>query len=122
MYHSIIIEESLKNKKVFEKYNILKSRFGGGWHMHIVEVSNPEEFIKTIQNAMTTKKPYYFHIYNDKNYLTVVFRDKVFYLDSSDESTFVEAQEYGARKLNIPEEQLDFKPNNFNDEEVWYNK
>lgn len=90
--------------------------------MHIVEVLNPDEFIKTIQNAMVTKKPYYFHIYNNENYLTVVFRDKVFYLDLSNESTLVEAQEYGARKLNIPEEQLDFKPNNFNDEETWYNK
>jgi hypothetical protein len=125
MYHSIIIEESLKNPKVLENYKILRTRFSpkNKWHLHIVEISEPlEKAIKEIQEAMLAEKPYYFHIYNEGRTLIIVFKDKVFYLDPNDESTWREAREYGAKKLDIPPKQLDFIPRRVSEEDDWYNR
>lgn len=122
MYHSIVIRESLKNKSVLDKYRILRTKISERWHMHIIEVLDPEEFIATIQSTMTTSQPYYFHIYNNNNLLIVAFKDKMFKLNSNDKNTWVEAQKYGGEQLGIPGEELDFIPNNFADEEDWYDK
>lgn len=124
-YHSIIIEESLRNPKVFKKYKILRTKFSveKNWHLHIVEIPEPiEETIKKIQKAMLPDKPYYFHIYNQGKTLIVVFKDKVFHLNPSDQSTWREAREYGASQLNIPAEELNFYPSKISEEEDWYIK
>ena len=123
MYHSIIIEESLKNPKALENYKILRMKFSPeeNWHLHIVEISDPERAIKEIQEAMVADRPYYFHIYNERGTLIVVFKDKVFHLNPNDETTWREAREYGAVKLNIPAEQLDFFPRKLSEENIWYN-
>ena len=124
MYHSIIIEESLENPKVLENYKILRTKFSPekNWHLHIVEIPEPEKAIKEIQEAMMTDKPYYFHIYNEGKALIIVFNDKVFYLNPNDQLTWKEARAFGARKLNIPSEQLDFYPTRISEEDSWYNR
>ncbi|MFQ6049780.1 MAG: hypothetical protein ACE5J0_01945 [Candidatus Paceibacterales bacterium] len=125
MYHSIIIEESLKNPKVLENYKILRTKFSPkqNWHLHIVEISEPiEKAIKEIQEAMVADKPYYFHIYDEGKTLIVIFKKKVFYLNPLDQSTWQEAREYGASKLNIPPEQLDFYPTKISEEDSWYSR
>lgn len=122
MHHSIVIEESLKDKSVLDKYKILRTKVGSEWHLHVIEVTDVEEFIKSIQNAMVTDKPYYFHAFDDGNELIIVFREKVFKIDPNDKDTWLEAQKYGGDKLCIPAEQLDFAPSNFADEDTWYNK
>lgn len=122
MYHSIIIEESLKNPEILKNYKIFRTMFSvkANWHLHIVGIS--ESAIKEIQEAMVSDKPYYFHIYDEGKTLIVVFKDKVFYLNPGDESTWQEAREYGGKKLKIPPEQLDFYPTRFSEEDSWCNK
>ena len=130
MYHSIIIEESLRNPEILRSFKILKTKFVAGekpdevpWHMHIVEIPEPiEKNIKRIQEAMVAEKPYYFHIYNEGKTLIVVFKDKVFYLDPNNQSTWQKTRRYGAAKLNIPAEQLDFSPRKISEEDKWYNE
>ena len=123
MYHSVIIEESLKNPEVLDDYKILRTKFSPeeDWHLHIVEIPEPpDKAIKEIQEAMVSERPYYFHIYNEGKTLIVVFKDKFFQLDPSNKSTWQEAQKYGALKLNIPSDQLDFYPSRISEEDDWY--
>lgn len=125
MYHSIIIEESLENSEILKNYTILKTKFKPeeNWHLHIVEIPEPiEKAIKEIQEVMVTDEPYYFHIYNEGKTLIVIFKDKVFHLNPNDESTWQEARGYGAKKLNIPSEELDFFPRKISEEDNWYNR
>lgn len=122
MYHAIVIEESLKDKSILDKYSILRTKVSERWHLHVIEVENPSVFIEDIQNEMVTSLPYYFHLYDDKNDLKVAFKEKSFDLDSKDKTTWIEAQKYGGNKLHIPFDELDFSPNNFSSEDEWYNK
>ena len=124
MYHSIIIEESLEKTDVLKKHKIIKTKFSPeeSWHLHIVEIPSPEKAIKEIQEAMVSEKPYYFHIYDEGETLIVIFKDKVFHLDPNDQSTWKDARAYGASKLNIPAEQLDFYPSRISEEDDWFNR
>ncbi|KPJ57203.1 hypothetical protein AMJ49_01150 [Parcubacteria bacterium DG_74_2] len=125
MYHSIVIEESLKNSEILKKYKILRTKFSArkNWHLHIIEVPEIfEEFIKDIRRALVDDKPYYFHIYNEGNTLIIVFKDKIFDLNLLDKTTWQEAYQYGASKLNIPAEELDFYPSRISEEDDWYNR
>jgi len=124
MYHSIIIEESLKDPKVLEHYKILRTKFSekNNWHLHIIEIPEPEKAIKGIQEAMVGDRPYYFHIYDEGKTLTVIFKDKTFNLNPMDQSTWQSARAFGAGKLNIPEEQLNFYPTKISEEDDWYNR
>lgn len=125
IYHTIIIEESLREPEVLKTCNILRTKFSPkqDWHLHIIEVNEPlEGFIKKIQKTMVANKPYYFHIYDEGKTLLVIFKSKVFHLNPDNESTWQEAREYGGRKLNIPPEQLDFFPSRISEENIWYSR
>lgn len=125
MYHSITIEESLRSPKVLDNYKILRTKFSEkkNWHLHIVKIPEPiERAIKEIQEAMVKNKPYYFHIYDEGKNLIVVFKEEIFRLDPADKSTWQEARAYGASKLNIPTDELNFYPTKISEEEEWYNK
>jgi hypothetical protein len=125
MYHSIVIEESLTNVETFKKFKIIRTKFSTkeNWHLHIVKVDGfIEEFISTIQSTMVSDRPFYFHCYDEGNTLRVIFKDKIFDINPNDKSTWKEVSTYGARKLNIPTDQLDFYPSRISEEEDWYNK
>ncbi len=124
MFHSIIIEESLKNHEVLKNYKIIRTKFSAeeNWHLHIIEVPDAKSAINEIQEAMVAGVPYYFHIYDEGETLIIVFKYKVFELNPNDESTWQEAREYGAEKLNIPLEQLDFYPSKISEEDNWYDR
>lgn len=66
---------------------------------------------------MKGDEPWYAHLYNDKK-LIVVFKNKVFSVKPH-LSFWKPILEYG-KKLNIPEEQLDFWPNRFQDEKHYF--
>lgn len=123
MYHSIIIKESLKNPQVLNNYKIIRIKFSPkqNWHLHIVEIPEPvEKAIKEIQEAMVTDRPYYFHIYDEGKTLTVIFKNKIFDINPVNELTWKETREYGASRLKIPPEQLDFYPTKISEEDDWY--
>lgn len=88
-----------------------------------MEIPDPiEKVIEEIQEAMVSDKPYYFHIYDEGKTFIIIFKDKIFYLNPIDQSTWQEARAYGARKLNIPMEELDFYPTKISEEDIWYNR
>lgn len=124
MYHSIIIEESLQKPEILKKYKILRTKFSkkSNWHLHIIEIPEPEKAIKEIQLALIKDKPFYFHIFDEGKTLIVVFKDRVFYLNPDDENSWKDARTFGAAKLNIPQEQLDFYPTKISLEDDWYIK
>lgn len=118
-YHAVVIEQSLKDKSVLGDFSIIDTKHSDNWDLDILEINNIEDAIKIIQPAMVSDKPYYWHIYDDNNTLVVVFKNMLFHLDPKDMSTWDEAQEYGAKLLNIPADQLDFYPTKFSDESTW---
>lgn len=118
-YHAIVIEQSLRNKKVLDSFKILHTKHSGDWDLHILEIEDTNKAIKIIQPVMVKDKNYYWHIYNDDSELIIVFNKKVFRLDPKDQSTWKDAQEYGAKELNIIPDQLDFYPTKFKDESNW---
>ena len=125
MYHSIIIKESLEKPEVLNDFKIIRTKLSSGekWHLHIVEIPElSEDIISRIQGAMVSNEPYYFHIYDEGKSLVVVFKDKVFDINPADKVTWKEAIAYGAQKLNIPPEQLDFYPSKISEEDDWYNR
>ena len=117
--HAVIIEQSLRDKKVLDGFKILKTKKSGNWDLHILEIENSDEAIKIIQPAMVKERPYYWHIYDEGKTLIVVFREKIFRLDPKDKKTWKEAQGYGSKLLKIPAEQLDFYPTTYVDEPEW---
>jgi hypothetical protein len=118
-YHAIVIEQSLENKNVLNNFKILNTKHSGDWDLHILEIEDPHEAIKIIQLVMVKDKNYYWHIFNDGSELIIVFNKKIFRLNPKDQSTWKDAQEYGAKELNIIPDQLDFYPTKFNDEPEW---
>lgn len=122
MYHSVIIQESLKDKEVLKNYKILRTKVTSTWHLQIAEIPAPERAIPEIQKAMVENQPYYFHIFDEGKNLIIVFKDKYFKIDPNDKSTWQEVTEYGITKLNIPADQLDFFPQKISDETAWLHK
>lgn len=116
-YHGIVIDKSLKDKKLLKKLNVIGSRKSISNKWLQLKISFPEEklneMIKFIQENLVTKEKYYAHFYRG-NEVIVIFKDKVFYV-STDKSTWKSVIEYGL-SLNIPREQLEMKPVRFEDE------
>jgi len=115
MYHGIIIDQEFTNKSFPESFKVFAKKQDGSWGIYGIEVENTqlEEAIKNIQESMETEEPWYAHFYNDKQ-LIVIFKEKVFRVKPHISSWRL-IIEYG-KQLNIPEGQLDFWPNRFQDE------
>ncbi len=118
-YHAVVIEQSLKDKGVLKSFKIQHQKHSGDWVLDVIEVGNPKLAIEAIQKEMVEDKGFYWHIYDNNKNLIIVFRDKVFYLDPRDMTTWEQAQAYGEKVLKIIPEQLDFFPTKLSDEEEW---
>lgn len=121
MYHGIIIDQEFEDKNFPKRFKIFAKKQNGSWGIYGIEVENPaiEKAIKTIQSDMKSGEAWYAHLYNDEG-LIVIFKNKVFKVEPHI-STWKPIIKYG-RKLNIPEEQLDFWPNRFQDEIHYFAK
>lgn len=121
MYHAIIINKQFidsnypKTKKVFAK------KVDSDWEIFGVEVEDTElnAFVAEVQQNMRPNETWYAHIYND-NELIVVFKDKVIKV-TPHQSTWGSIFEYG-KSLSIPEKQLSFWPNRFQDEKHYFDE
>lgn len=123
MYHGIILDAEFVDSKYPEKLNIFAKRKSSSndWVLYGIEVTDEKtsELISDIQLNMKSDKPYYAHFYNDEKVI-VLFKDKTFEV-TPHISSWTPIIEHG-RKLNIPEEQLDFWPNRFQDEVHYFKK
>lgn len=121
MYHGIIIDQEFTDQSFPNTFKVFAKKQDGSWEIYGIEVedSQLEESIKKIQDSMKGDEPWYAHFYNDRQ-LVVIFKDNVFRVEPHI-SSWKSIVDYG-RKLNIPEEQLDFWPNRFQDEIHYFPK
>lgn len=117
VWHGIVLDLEFINPKYPESFTIFAKRKSktNPWTLYGIEIDNQvfEKCIKDIQNNLKNDQPYYAHFYNDEN-LVVVFKEKIFYVKPNI-STWQSIIDYG-KTLGIPQEQLDFWPNRFQDE------
>jgi hypothetical protein len=106
MYKATIIENSLADKEILKKVQIVKSRQTTRWTLHDVLVS--EDQIPELSKSLDVG-PWYIHLWQSGcDDIKVIFKDKIFDIKFSDKSTWREAVDYG-RSIHIPDEQLDFQ-------------
>lgn len=122
-YQGVIIEESLKNKKIFKKIKIIstkvepiteehKTPWLSQWTLHTVEIAENET--QAIAEAISKSLDYshnssWYADYKNETHHYIIFRDKIFYIDRTSKEQYDEAKRYGI-SLGIPEYQLDFHP------------
>ncbi|KXK27021.1 MAG: hypothetical protein TR69_WS6001001047 [candidate division WS6 bacterium OLB20] len=121
MYHAIILENSLTDPDSFlEEYVpfAIKHLTDSGWIVQGVEVKDSEidAFTAALQEQMQ-QGPWYNHMYNESGELTIVFKDRIYRVETPDD--IMPVWEY-AKELNIPEEQLQFEPASFEEEEEFF--
>jgi hypothetical protein len=116
-FHAFIVDKSLVSQDILSHLNILSKTVDGSWVLYKISTNENElePTVKNIQSQMVDGF-WYFHAYNtDGSKLIIVFKNKTFYVNS-DPKTWGQAIEYG-KNFGVPIEQLDFKPNRFEDEE-----
>jgi hypothetical protein len=120
-YRGVIIEESLENKEILKKVQILETKVENvtekhktswlkQWTLHIVII--PEEKAKNVANEISKsldKKHNWYADYRNKTHHYIIFRNKVFYVNRNNIEEYNKAKEYGI-SLGIPEYQVDFHP------------
>lgn len=120
-YKGIIIEESLENKELLKKVQILETEVSivtekhktpwiKQWTMHtvLIQENEAESIANEISISLDKEHKWYAdYINNDHHY--IIFRDKVFYINRKSIEEYNKAKEYGI-SLGIPEYQLDFHP------------
>ena len=136
-YHAEVINLSLKDKKMLKKFPIIKcqSRFLGLCKIYTISIpeKNIDESVNAFQQNMSTalNKEWYITFHTSENVI-IVFREKVFNLsgkgikpvyqkcidtaDAEDKDNWEEMIQY-AKSLGIPDEQCDFLPENFAQQE-----
>lgn len=115
-----IIEESLENKEVLKKLKILKTKVEKvkeahktpwikQWTLHSVEIlgKQAKEIAMEISKSLDSKHDWYADFKNKKSHY-IIFRDKVFFVNRTNEEEYNKAEKYGL-SLGIPQYQLDFK-------------
>jgi hypothetical protein len=107
-YRGIIVEEGLNDNRILNNVTVLKMHITGHeqknerWHLFEVEIE--EEFIENIAKEIVGN--WYAHFWHGTDVIAV-FSNKLIKFNYLDKNTWKEVMEYG-RKLDIPEEQLDF--------------
>src|SRR6185437_9909564 len=103
----------------FNHFKTFAKKQNGSWRIYGIEIedSHLDQTISQIQSNMKSDQPWYAHLYNDEK-LIVIFKEKVF-TATPHISSWKPIFDYG-RELNIPEEQLDFWPNRFQDESHYF--
>ena len=122
-YHGNLLDTEFRDPIFLKRFKVFAKRKSkeNPWTMHgvVIPADRLENTIKEVQENLLSDKPYYAHFYRDEE-LIIVFKEKIFRI-TPDKSTWKEAIEYG-RNLGIPDEQLVFAPNKFEDEEEYYKK
>lgn len=114
-FHGILVNMAFTDKSFPIHFNLFAKKNAGDWTLYGVEISRDglDQAITQIQTRMRDDAPFYAHLYDDQM-LVVIFKNKVFKV-TSHASSWEDIMLYG-KGLNIPQEQLDFWPNRFQDE------
>lgn len=117
--HAILINKQFTDETYPTTKKIFAQKTDGSWEIYGIEIDNSEidTFITELQTNMRPNEPWYAHIYNDEK-LIVVFKEKVI-TATPHISTWQPIFNY-AKTLNIPEKQLDFWPNRYQDERHYF--
>jgi len=120
-FHGILVDAAFIDRKFPESFRLFAHRQSGGWTLFGVEISRQDldQAIHAIQAAMRTDEPFYSHLYDDETVI-VIFQNQVFRV-TSHSSSWLEIKTFG-KTLNIPDEQLDFWPNRFQDEIHYFDR
>ena len=118
-YKGTIIEESLENKDVLQKVNILNTKVEkvieehqtpwlSQWTLDTVEIQeNQADFIAQELSQNLDSEHNWYADFKNSDFHYIIFRHKVFKLDRSDKESYNEARKYGI-SLGIPEYQVTF--------------
>lgn len=117
----VIIEESLEDKNVLKKVNIIKTKIEKvtekyktpwlkQWTLHTIEIleSKAELIAEQISKSLDSNHNWYADFKND-NFHFIIFKGKVFKIDRTSKEQYDEATNYGI-SIGIPEYQVDFSP------------
>lgn len=120
-YHGILVDAAFTVKQFPESFKLFARMKAGGWTLFGVEIPREEmdQSIQSIQAEMRSDEPFYGHLYDDEM-LIVLFKKQVFRV-TPHRSSWGAIKDYG-KSLNIPEEQLDFWPNRFQDEIHYFHR
>ncbi|MFH1631276.1 MAG: hypothetical protein ABIA21_03610 [Candidatus Aenigmatarchaeota archaeon] len=115
----VIIEESLENKEILNKLNIIKTKVEKvtdkhktpwikQWTLHTVEIheNQAESVSKKLSKSLDSEHNWYADFKNDLTHY-IIFRNKVFKIDRSKKEQYDEATRYGI-SLGIPDYQVNF--------------
>lgn len=118
MYHGILIDQEFINPSFPETFKVFAKKQDDDWRIYGIEVEDSEigKVINEVKKAMK-QGTWYAHFYK-KDKMWVVFKDATFQV-RPEESTWNPIIEYG-QKIGIPEEQLSFWPNRFQDERHYF--
>jgi hypothetical protein len=121
MYKGIVIEESLEDKNILKKINVIftrvelvtakhKTPWTKQWTLHTVEVLEGQaaEKAQVISQALDSNHSWYADFKTDAQHY-IIFKNKVFLIDRTSKEQYDEAKNYGI-SLGIPEYQVDFHP------------
>jgi hypothetical protein len=105
-YKGVLVENSLFDKSILEKVNVVQTRRSGDWTLHDIRLGRNQ--IDDIRKKMT-EGPWYFHLWEPgKSDVIVAFKNKVFTIKYADKASWADAIAFG-KSLGIPESQLDFR-------------
>lgn len=104
-YSGCIIEESLKDKSILDKFKIIDTQIDDGI-IRIVETDDSviDEIVLELQSAMVDDKKWYIDLKN-YDYHYIIYNDKIFRVNRDYGEQYEEAKEYGLKR-GIPECQL----------------
>ncbi len=118
-FHGILVNMAFTDITYPTQFTLFGQQKSGDWILYGIEISRErlDHSIAQIQTNMREDEPFYAHLYDDEM-LVVIFKNRVFIV-TSHSSSWGEIKRYG-KELNIPQEQLDFWPNRFQDEPHYF--
>jgi hypothetical protein len=106
VFTGTIVENILKDKKVLNKIQILKTKKVGAWTLH--NISADKKALEELASAITPGA-WYMHFWQEGNDNgLVIFKDKIFPINYKNKATWDGAIAHG-KAIGVPEQELDFK-------------
>ena len=121
-YKGTIIEESLDNKDVLKKVQILSTKVESitdkhrtpwlkQWTLHfaLIKENEAENVALEISKSFDKEHTSWYADYRNKTHHYIIFPNKIFYIKRDNVDQYNQAKQYGL-SLGIPEYQVDFHP------------